>query len=137
MVEPGTSLTNGLPLAPVTVAGGNGRFVPGRGLPPSASPAPFDPKIGQKAREDLTPGARSAGSDRARTGQLALSAPQSFAFSASGAAAVFLAQQIAQEMAAEIVPPQQAAAAATGFYRAVPDPYITYAGPQIALDITV
>lgn len=101
----------------------------------------FDPEI---TRGRHNPFAQTVGGEgEPITAHAFETAPQLFSdasfLGGNTGAAPFLAQQIAQEMMAgtEYVAPEQAAANAIGSYRAAPISSVTYAGPQIALDITV
>lgn len=100
----------------------------------------FDPEITRGRRD---PFAQTIGAEGDPVALRAFEpAPQFFSEASfvggNAGAAPFLAQQIAQEMAAaEYVTPEQAASVAIGSYRAAPVASVTYDGPQIALDITV
>jgi len=113
------------------------------GRDPGATPGagvPFESEIARGARRG--PFAPDLGENEGSRAHAAPAAPDFFgssfdAFAAGGNPVAFLAQQIAQDMVAESVAPEQMAAAAAGCYRAVPESRVTYDGPQVALDITV
>ncbi|HLF59522.1 MAG TPA: hypothetical protein VI732_07825 [Alphaproteobacteria bacterium] len=141
MIEPQTSPAAHLSAPPVDIAA-RGARISARGVARGVSQVRFDPEIARGLpQESARPAFHAeveAGTDAIGDSAPSLPSHDSFAAPAGGTTAAFLAQQIAQEMAvAEFVAPEQAAAAATGSYRAVPVSCVTYDGPQIALDITV